>query len=80
MGGEGVCYTAGTRRISVSSIYARRGRAMIEGVEARVAKLEGEMALVVKRLDSMDNWLRVIVGLQVTTLIAVIAAMIRLAG
>ena len=53
---------------------------MIDGLEARVAKVEGEVAHIAWRLDSVDNRLRVIVGLQVTTLIAVIAAMIRLAG
>ena len=53
---------------------------MIDGLEARVAKLGGEVSHMARRLDSIDNWLRVIVGLQVTTLIAVIAAMIRLAG
>ncbi len=53
---------------------------MTDGMEARVAKLEGEVSHMARRLDSVDNWLRVIVGLQVTTLIAVIAAMIRLAG
>lgn len=53
---------------------------MIDGLEARVAKVEGEVAHIARRLDSVDNWLRVIVGLQVTMLIAVIAAMIRLSG
>ena len=53
---------------------------MIGGLEARVAKVEGEVSHIARRLDSMDNWLRVIVGLQVTTLIAVIAAMIRLSA
>ncbi len=53
---------------------------MIDGLEARVAKVEGEVSHIARRLDSMDNWLRVIVGLQVTTLIAVIAAMIRLSA
>lgn len=54
---------------------------MTDGLEARVAKLEGEMTLVVKRLDSIDNWLRVLVGLQVTAILATIAgvaALIRL--
>lgn len=53
---------------------------MMDGLEARVAKVEGEVSHIARRLDSVDNWLRVIVGLQVTTLIAVIAAMIRLSG
>ena len=53
---------------------------MIDGLEARVARVEGEVSHMARRLDSLDNWLRVVVGLQVTTLVAVIAAMIRLAG
>lgn len=53
---------------------------MIDGLEARVARVESGVAHIARRLDSVDNWLRVIVGLQVTTLIAVIAAVIRLAG
>ena len=53
---------------------------MMDGLEARVAEVEGEVSHIARRLDSVDNWLRVIVGLQVTTLIAVIAAMIRLSG
>ena len=52
---------------------------MTDGLEARVAWLEGEVAHIVKRLDSIEQWQRVIVELQVTTLIAVIAAMVTLA-
>ena len=52
---------------------------MTDGLEAWVARLEGEVAHIVKRLDSIEQWQRVIVGLQVTTLIAVIAAMVALA-
>ena len=52
---------------------------MTDGVEARVARLEGEVAHIAKRLDNLENWMRVIVGLQVTTLVAVIAAMVSLA-
>ena len=49
-------------------------------MEARLAKVEGEVSHIARRLDSVGNWLRVIVGLQATTLIAVIAAMIRLSA
>lgn len=53
---------------------------MTDGLEARVARVEGEVSHIAKRLDNLENWMRVLVGLQVTTLIAVIAAMIRLSG
>ena len=53
---------------------------MLDGLEARVARVEGEVSHIARRLDSTDNWLRVIGGLQVTTLTAVIAAMIRLSA
>ena len=43
-------------------------------------KVDGEVSHIARRLDSTDNRLSVIVGLQVTTLIAVIAAMIRLSA
>ena len=51
---------------------------MQEGLEARVARLEGEVAHMARRLDSMDNWLRVIVGLQVTTMLSMAAGFVAL--
>lgn len=48
---------------------------MTGGLEVRIARLEGEVAHIVKRLDSIDNWLRVIIGLQVTGLIATMATL-----
>ena len=47
---------------------------LVDGLEARVARLEGEVSQIVKRLDGIDNWLRVIVGIQITTLVALITA------
>lgn len=51
---------------------------MQEGLEARVARLEGEVAHMARRMDSMDNWLRVIVGLQVTTMLSMAAGFVAL--
>ena len=53
---------------------------MPDGLETRVAKVEGEVSHIARRMDNVDNWLRGIVGLQVTTLIAVITALIRLSA
>ena len=47
---------------------------MTEGLEARVACLEGMVAQHTERLNNIENWLRVLVALQVTTLLAVITA------
>ncbi len=61
------------------SILRRSSRVIItDGLEARVARLEGVVAEMSKRLDSIENWQRVIVGLQITTIVAVIAIMLRL--
>ena len=51
---------------------------MTDGLEARVARLEGEVAHIVKRLDSMDNRLRVIAGLQVTTMFSMAAGFVAI--
>ena len=51
---------------------------MQEGLEARVARLEGEVSHIAKRLDSLDNWVRVLVGLQVTAMLAQIAGVIAI--
>ena len=47
---------------------------MTEGLEARVARLEGMVDQHTERLSNIENWLRVPVALQVTTLLAVITA------
>ena len=47
---------------------------MTDGLEARVTRLEGEVAQLAKRMDNIENWMRVLVVLQVTTLLAVITA------
>lgn len=51
---------------------------MMDGLEARVARLEGEVSHIVKRLDNLEHWMRVLVGLQVTALIANIAGVIAI--
>ena len=51
---------------------------MTDGLEARVARLEGEVTHIAKRLDSLDNWMRVLVGLQVTAILAQIAGVIAI--
>ena len=53
---------------------------MPDGLETRVAKVEGEVSHIARRMDSVDDWLKGIAGLQVITLIAVITAMIRLSA
>ena len=35
---------------------------------------EGEVAQRAKRMDNLENWMRVLVALQVTTLLSVITA------
>ena len=49
-----------------------------DGLEARVARLEGEVAHMARRLDSMNNWLRVIVGVQVTTMLSMAAGFVAI--
>ena len=51
---------------------------MTDGLEARVARLGGEVAHMARRMDSMDNWLRVIVGLQVTTMLSMAAGFVAI--
>lgn len=45
---------------------------LVDRLEALVAKLEGEVARIGKRLDNLENWMCVLVGIQITTLVAVI--------
>ena len=47
-----------------------------EGLEARVARLEGEVSQITKRLGNIDNWLRVLVGLQITTIAGIVAVLV----
>ena len=43
-----------------------------EGLESKVGRLEGRVDATDMRLDSIDNWLRVLVLIQIMTLVAVI--------
>ena len=43
-----------------------------ESLESKVGRLEGRVDATDKRLDSIDNWLRVLVLIQIMTLVAVI--------
>jgi len=55
-------------------LQVEREKRMTEGLEARVAHLEGMVDQHTERLNNIENWLRVLVALQVTTLLAVITA------
>lgn len=44
------------------------------------AEPEGGAGRLARRVDGIERWMRVSVGLQVVTLAAVMAAMIRLSG
>ena len=52
--------------------------ALFEDRDVRLARLEGLVDQHTERLNNIENWLRVIVGLQVTTLVAVIAGVIAI--
>ena len=51
----------------------------IDDRDIRLARLEGEVSQITKRLDSIDNWLRVLVALQITSIAGIVALLIRLA-
>ena len=51
---------------------------MMAGLEAGVARLEGEVSHIVKRLDNLEHLTRILVGLQVTALTANIAGVIAI--
>ena len=51
---------------------------MQQGLEARVARLEGEVSHIVRRLDNLEHWMRVLIGLQVTAILANIAGLIAI--
>ena len=52
---------------------------MTDGLEARVARLEGEVSHIARRLDNLENWMRVLVGLQVIGILATVAGVIAIA-